>query len=180
MLIVTVSFDDPARGCCPVDAKPAFASGIRTIPHCGDACRAETVPIRRFEPRSLSEPYAMTWSYSQSTGALSHNGEFIDTGYSGHGDGFNNPNAQDDVDVGPLPQGNYTIGAVEADGGRLGPYVMPLQPDAANRMFGRNGFFIHGDNRAMNNTASDGCIILSRLVRTLIAQSGDTNLTVVG
>jgi len=126
------------------------------------------------------EPYIMTWSYSQSTGALSHNGEFIATGYSGIGDGLNNPADQDQPFVGPLPQGSYTIGAVEIDGGHLGPYVMPLDPQASNTMFGRDGFFIHGDNPAMNHSASNGCIVLPRVIRTLIAQSGDAELSVVG
>jgi len=120
----------------------------------------------------------MTWSYSQQSGQLSHDGELIATGYSGIGAGLNNPAAQDQPFVGPLPRGSYGIGAVVADGGHLGPFVMPLTPWAVNNMFGRAGFFIHGDNAQLNNTASNGCIILARQWRTMIASSGDTLLTV--
>jgi hypothetical protein len=46
-------------------------------------------------------------------------------------------------------------------------------------MFGRDGFLIHGDNSAMNHTASEGCIILTRDIRQRISDSGDTQLTVI-
>jgi hypothetical protein len=46
-------------------------------------------------------------------------------------------------------------------------------------MFGRSGFFIHGDNQAMNHTASEGCIILPHAARIAIASSGDRGLRVI-
>jgi hypothetical protein len=36
-------------------------------------------------------------------------------------------------------------------------------------MLGRGGFFIHGDNPAQNNTASDGCVVINRVARERIA-----------
>jgi non-ribosomal peptide synthetase component E (peptide arylation enzyme) len=60
----------------------------------------------------------------------------------------------------------------------MGPYVLPLAPWPNNNMFGRNGFYIHGDTAARNQTASNGCIVLDRQYRLMIAQSGDNVLTV--
>jgi hypothetical protein len=130
------------------------------------------------ERQSQPEELAMSWSYAQGTGRLSHDGELIATGYSGNGTGLNNPGQESVPFVGPLPRGSYTIGPPIADGGHLGPYVMALTPGPANNMFGRAGFFVHGDNQAMNSTASNGCIVLARQWRTLIATSGDTLLVV--
>jgi hypothetical protein len=52
----------------------------------------------------------MPWSYSQSTAALFLDGALIGAGYSGNSAGLNNPDLQNDPDVGPIPQGSYTIG----------------------------------------------------------------------
>ena len=56
----------------------------------------------------------MSWIYQQSTGYLALNTIFVGTGYSGNGAGLNNPGAQDQHNVGPLPQGMYTIGPPHA------------------------------------------------------------------
>jgi Protein of unknown function (DUF2778) len=108
------------------------------------------------------------WIYSQSTGAMTHNGVDFGKGYSGHGDGLNNPAMQDTEAVGPCPQGIYSI-AQAITHPKLGPVAMFLQPSANNQMFGRSGFFIHGDNPAMDHTASDGCLIFERELRAAIA-----------
>jgi len=120
----------------------------------------------------------MAWVYQQSTGNLSLNTIFIVTGYSGNGAGLNKPTAQNQPNVGPVPQGTYTIGAAHSPPDHLGPLALPLYPDLANIMFGRFGFFIHGDNQFMNQTASNGCIIMAHDIRQQIASSGDTVLTV--
>ena len=119
----------------------------------------------------------MSWSYSQSSGVLSHDGVFVGTGYSGKGEGLDNPKLQNVPDEGPLPEGTYTIGPACTHPGK-GPVVMALEPAAANQMFARAGFLIHGDNGAMNHTASEGCIILSRDIRNQIAASADRILVV--
>jgi hypothetical protein len=119
------------------------------------------------------------WVYSQSTGSLSHEGEVITTGYSGLGSDLNNPDAQSHPFTGPIPQGDYTIGAAVADGGHMGPFVLPLTPSAANNMFGRAGFYIHGDSEPATQSASNGSIVLARQWRTMISQSADNNLHVI-
>lgn len=103
------------------------------------------------------------------------------TGYSGFEAGKNNPALQNVANVGPIPQGRYTIGKPECvdSPGPHGPFVMRLTPDAANQMFGRDGFLIHGDSIVKPGTASHGCIIMGRLIRNAIAASGDHDLTVV-
>jgi hypothetical protein len=121
----------------------------------------------------------MSWSYSQSTGNLSHEGEFIAKGYAGIGDCCNKPDKQEVSFEGPLPRGTYTIGPVVPDGGHMGPYVLPLTPWPVNNMFGRSGFFIHGDTPSRDHSASNGCIVLDRSWRTMIAQSGDATLVVI-
>jgi hypothetical protein len=37
---------------------------------------------------------AMAWSYSQSSGTLTHDGTIVAIGYSGHDNGKNNPDLQ--------------------------------------------------------------------------------------
>jgi hypothetical protein len=121
------------------------------------------------------------WQYEQSTGNLSHNGVLVGTGYSGNGPALDNPDLDNEQDHGPIPKGTYTIGPFFDDPPSptsKGPVVAHLYPDTSNQMYGRSGFMIHGDNRAMNHTASDGCIILAKVIREQIASSGDVNLAV--
>src|SRR6476469_5355334 len=65
------------------------------------------------------------------------------------------------------------------DHSTLGPCSMPLTPAPGNDMHGRYGFYIHGDTASMDQTASEGCIILSRATRDLIDASDDRTLEVV-
>jgi hypothetical protein len=121
------------------------------------------------------------WTYKQSTGELSRDGVAAGACYSGYEAGKNNPAMQNAENVGPVPQGRYSIGApqcVESPGPH-GPFVLPLTPDPANTMFGRSGFLIHGDSVVNPGLASRGCIIAARLIREAIAGSGDTELTVI-
>jgi hypothetical protein len=120
----------------------------------------------------------MTWRYVQRTGALSHDGVPIAVGYSGHGDGCNNPDLQAVPNVGPIPAGRYTIGPAFHHP-LCGPVSMRLTPAPDDEMFGRSGFLIHGDNAALNHTASDGCIVLDHPRRVMIAASDDRDLVVV-
>lgn len=119
----------------------------------------------------------MTWRYVQSVGQLSHDGQIEGRGYSGAGDGKNNPSMQDVPNVGPIPVGLYTI-EEPIDTKTHGPYVMHLMPDAENDMFGRSAFMMHGDSVVNPGTASEGCIIMPRTVREKVWQSGDTTLEV--
>lgn len=116
------------------------------------------------------------WSYSQSTGNLSHDGEQIGAGYSGADSGRNNPDMQHVQQEGPIPRGLYTIGKAYVHP-HLGPCVMNLEPDAGNEMFGRSLFRIHGDNAA--HDASEGCIVMGPSVRNAISVSSDRRLEVL-
>ncbi len=123
------------------------------------------------------------WTYAQREGTLYRaDGELIGTGYSGFPPGRNAPAWQAHQDVGPIPQGLYTIGEPECVdvSGPHGPFVLPLEPDAGNEMFGRSAFLCHGDGIGPHaGSASHGCIILPRAVREVIAASGDHRLRVV-
>lgn len=118
------------------------------------------------------------WTYDQRTGALKHDGVFIDRGYAGFAAGRNNPELQGVKSFGPLPRGVYRIGN-PYDSGSVGPFALRLTPDAANEMFGRDSFRIHGDSIDSPGSASRGCIVLPLVTRKKIAASGDRELHVV-
>lgn len=129
-------------------------------------------------------------TYHQSTGELhGADGALIATGYSGAALGKNNPALQNISNVGPIPRGEYAITGPECIGPfpcaqcggtkahHHGPFVLRLHPAPTNEMHGRGGFLIHGDNQT--HTASQGCIILPRMIRELLAPPGDCVLQVV-
>lgn len=121
------------------------------------------------------------WSFQQSTGMLAHDGGEVGAGYSGHGSGVNNPAWQREPMVGPIPQGKYRIGAPFAHPA-AGPICMRLTALPGTNTFGRAGFMMHGDNRAMDHTASEGCIIAARGYRLQVAATvlgGDDVLEVI-
>ena len=117
------------------------------------------------------------WTYYQ-TGLLVGPDERQYSAYSGRGEYKNRPDAQYIQDWGPIPCGVYRIGD-PTDTLTHGPYVLPLTPDAANKMFGRAGFLIHGDSIVEPGTASEGCIIVAKMVRETIHLSQDRELHVV-
>lgn len=107
---------------------------------------------------------------------------FIDTtplatGWAGQLEGTNNPGMQNVPNIGPLPQGCYTIGPAY-DHPHLGPLTMNLTPDDTNEMFGRADFRIHGASAQHPALSSHGCIILPRYARQHIIDSGDRRLEV--
>ncbi len=124
------------------------------------------------------------WTYVQKTGELLRDGRHEAFGYAGFDDpisaqqGKNNPDLQTVHEVGPIPIDKYSIGGHE-DTLKHGPCVLPLTPDPANQMFGRDGFLIHGDSKHETGTASRGCIIMDGPVRNDIAESGDRSLEVI-
>lgn len=133
----------------------------------------------------------MSWIFKQSTGELSllfpsttpeGDNEIglmpVGIGYAGLGLDKDDPTKQNVVGQGPLPQGMYTIGG-PIEGSHLGPLAMPLIPDETNEMFGRSGFFIHGDSLQHPGQASHGCIVLSNAIREKIATSQDNRLEVI-
>lgn len=90
----------------------------------------------------------------------------IGSAYSGNGIALDNPLDTSVHGHGPIPVGLYTIGAAMYDD-EVGEFALPLTPDPGNQMFGRSGFYWHGDNPYMNHTASDGCIVSSRELRVI-------------
>jgi len=117
------------------------------------------------------------WVYDQGSGQLFHKDQAVGTGYSGQGEGKNNPAMESVHNVGPIPKGRYVIEAPH-DTSTHGPYVLTLSPDAANVMHERSGFLVHGDSLKAPGTASEGCIILARKLRERIWLSGDRQLEV--
>jgi hypothetical protein len=139
--------------------------------------------------------------YNQTTGILSDNagvpiaadyyknaGLPYPPGHAGNGAGYNNPAAQYEHNVGPLPgpdaNGNgglYRIGAWGTHA-HLGPISAPLTPLAAPTAFdpsgygwlrGRGGFYCHGP------VFSEGCVVQEEPIRLAASRSGDTMLRVV-
>src|ERR1700677_2444071 len=107
----------------------------------------------------------MAWIYRQIDGWLiSPAGMNLAQGYAGAGDGKNNPEMQEVIDVGPLPCGTYTM-QEPIDSAELGPYAIPLIPDPSNEMFGRDDFFCHGDSITNPGKASKGCPVMPLFAR---------------
>lgn len=123
------------------------------------------------------------WTFEQSSGRLyDETGYHAGTGYAGgncgkNPEGINNPSMQNIPRVGPLPVGVYKAGKVFMQS-KLGPFAVELVPDASNEMFGRGGFFMHGDTTPSGN-ASEGCIIMPRQVREEFFNSADSTVMVV-
>ena len=127
----------------------------------------------------------MPWVYEQTTGKLyDPEGNYVATGYAGgncgkNPEGINNHDMQNVKSIGPLPCGLYSFGSVVLKS-QLGQFAIPLIPDSANEMFGRGGFFCHGDTQELNHSASVGCIIMPRNVRNEMYSSADRQIQVVG
>ena len=122
---------------------------------------------------------ACAWTYTQKSGELRQDGKPVATGYSGAGVGKNNPALEDVPNVGPIPQGNWTIAGPPTDTADHGPYVLKLNPSAGTETFGRSGFLMHGDSKEHPGCASHGCVILPRSVREQVWNSGDRDLEVL-
>jgi hypothetical protein len=116
--------------------------------------------------------------WKQRAGELWTGENCIAKGYSGHGEGVNNPDMQEVVKVGPIPRGKYRMVGLATDN-HTGPYSIILQPEPGTNTFGRSGFRIHGDNQQMNHSASEGCIILPPTIRHLLWESDDHEIEVV-
>ena len=89
---------------------------------------------------------------------------------------MNNPAKEKEKNVGPIPAGAYTLGKPREYKGMKDCF--DLTPDG-HKAQGRTEFLIHGDNKKMDNSASEGCIILGPEIRKKIADSGVTKLKVV-
>jgi hypothetical protein len=106
-------------------------------------------------------------------------GDVVFSGYSGAGEGKNNPAMQTVHNVGPIPRGVWRMGT-PYDSPHTGPYTVPLTPEPGTETFGRADFRIHGDSKTAPGTASHGCIILARAFREkLVNGNADKLVTVV-
>jgi Protein of unknown function (DUF2778) len=119
------------------------------------------------------------WTYAQKSGELWREGQLVATGYSGCDEGKNNPAMQGVEDVGPIPQGDWTIEGPPINTAKHGPFVLTLTPSPGTDTLNRSGFLIHGDSIKAPGTASEGCIIMAQTVREQIWDSGDRDLEVV-
>lgn len=122
--------------------------------------------------------------FSQSTGSYTHvlmgAETYLGTGWAGNGDGKNNPAMQHARNTGPLPVGWYRICSPE-NHPTVGPYALRLVPNGDNKMFGRDGFLIHGPavDPAKRGHESRGCPIAQRATREAIHALGCEWLEVV-
>ena len=83
------------------------------------------------------------------------------------------------ADVGPIPQGTWTIIGPPNNTRYHGPYVLRWQPTPGTDTFGRSGFLVHGDSIESPGCASKGCVILPRAIREKVWNSGDRDLEVL-
>lgn len=118
------------------------------------------------------------FTFRQHDGAFFGNGINVH-GYSGFEEGKNNPDYQEHHDLGPIPRGFWTIEGPPFDTDSHGPVVVRLVPKEGTNTFDRSGFLIHGDSIIHPGMASKGCIILARVTRLAIWESGDRDLEVV-
>jgi RHS repeat-associated protein len=143
----------------------------------------------RGNPLRWFDRWGLIWEYHIRTGQLWYfpggpegtegAGEFVEEGYSGRGDGLNNPLYGLEKNVGPIPEGEYSIGPPYSS--PFGDPTFRLTPKSGTEMPGRDpySFLIHADNECECLTASKGCIVLSQKTRKKIAASGDRDLRVV-
>ena len=125
----------------------------------------------------------MSWTYIIPTGEmLDPAGNLAGTGYAGgecgkFPDAINNPGVIAVHNVGPLPPGRYTLAEMVRNS-HLGPVAIRLEPDPANEMYGRGGFFIHLDT-PQPRCASDGCIVQAFAIINAMWESADHELNVL-
>lgn len=117
-------------------------------------------------------------TYDQKSGELIFEGFVIAKGYSGNGEGLNNPAMESVHDIGPIPRGKWRMVRMEAHHEDKGPDVIVLQPEGFDA-YGRSSFLVHGDNALMNHTASHGCIIMPRFARNRAWEDPDKTIEVV-
>lgn len=122
------------------------------------------------------------WTFTIRSGFVRDEmGVIVGRGYAGQPPYKNDPGAQALHDKGPLPVGDYTIGAPFDSPGHLGPFVLALTPDDDTKMHGRSDFYIHDDSPKHPGFASHGCIVASFPIRTMVwgGEQGDHRLRVV-
>lgn len=117
-------------------------------------------------------------TYRQRDGLQTQDGKLVGVGYSGHGAGLNDPDMEAVPDTGPIPRGRWRIVRWDDHHAGKGPCVAVLEP-VGHSAHGRAGFLVHGDNVAMDHSASQGCIVDSADIRHALRASGDMDLDVI-
>jgi len=130
------------------------------------------ITARAAEQESKDKEYV----YAQKSGKFSLDGKELATGYSGKGDGKNNPDKEGVRNVGPIPAGKYQLSKPRDYKGMKNCF--DVTPEGHNAL-DRTEFLIHGDSKKNPGSASEGCIILEPAIRKQIAESGITRLRVV-
>lgn len=125
------------------------------------------------------------FTYKQSTGELTKDGKAWGFGFAGNEAGLNNPAAESQHNIGPIPAGKYKMLQYFPNHLSVGMCAIALIPEQQDK-YGRSGFFIHGST---NLTAtgldkflhsSDGCIVIGDCtLRLAVWKSGDLELEVV-
>ena len=134
--------------------------------------------------------YGLSCIYDSYTGRLqcytNVNGTYKKTvdayGYSGRGEGKNNPRLQDVRDVGPIPEGFWTMKSVQQTPTQVSIWLEPY-PGSPVFNFDRDpmSFLIHGDYKdpKKKGKASKGCPIFDKEYRDKIAeQLGETFIVI--
>jgi hypothetical protein len=125
----------------------------------------------------------MSWTFETSTGGFYQpDSSLIAHGYSGGNCGKNPEwvnNSESEQNHGAtIPQGLYHRGVLVPHS-QLGVDAIQLVPDQSTVLYGRSGFYVHGDNQDCNKSASEGCIILPHDIRMQFLSSNDADLEVV-
>ena len=123
----------------------------------------------------------MTYRVGQNTGNIYKDVKFYGKCYMGGNCGavpeaINNHAYERVPNTGPMPLGFYTMGT-PVEGSKLGAFAIPLTPDASNVMYGRGGFFWHGDAH-VPFCGSEGCIVSAPALRHAAWESGDHRVEV--
>lgn len=116
------------------------------------------------------------WMFSQTSGEISREGVHLEFGYSGHGQGKNNPASEAVHNVGPIPKGRYKFGALALNK-KHGPIARYLHACVGTETYGRDGFMLHADSIEHPGEASEGCICASRPTRELPQEGDDLLVT---
>ena len=121
----------------------------------------------------------MSWTYEIPSGRLlDPTGTLVGKGYSGQPPRTNDATAVGIRNVGPIPPGLWQAVEMIPETRAHGPFAIRLEPYAETDTLGRSGFMMHGDSSSHPGYASDGCIIMARLVREEFWASQDHDILV--
>jgi len=122
--------------------------------------------------KKMPDTIHANYSYSRYWGVFFDSTQkLVGYGYSGDVAHFNKPEMDHLPKMGPLPSGPYRLHYI-ADDPKLGPHIFQLEPIGSFPLYGRSGFYIHGDSPALNHTGSEGCIVCPPVVRDIF-KDGD-------